>query len=144
MAQNNKKSNPKKKYTKKVTPVRNRDKNDNEYFVKSTVLIIIGLLITMFLFLDPEAPVNGFFKELLLGLFGMPVFMLPFLIFEVGIYGLRKKCLTGKRLTFALLSLTCVSALYHLCTRGDLIPFGDSYILASGLYFSMVSRKKVE
>lgn len=115
---------------------RKKQKNKVNPLGVAAGFIIGGVLLAVFLFLDAEAPVNGFFKKILLGLFGKPAVLLPFMLIGLGIYSFNSREKVAEKTVLSFLSLICVSALFHLCTGVMIIPVADSYQVASGLYLS--------
>ena len=121
MAQNRKRKTKRTKGKQKVY--------DNLY-VKSFGLIALGILFAIFLLVDSDAPVNGFVKSMLLGLFGKPAILLPVILIGVGIYYFKNQKKYTEKLILAFSSLVCISTLFHLCTS-NIIPFSDSYSSAA-------------
>ncbi len=109
----------------------------SDSLLKPLISIIAGILLLLFLFMSPEAPVNGFFKELMLGLFGKPAVIVPILLIEVGIYGFRTRSSIRMRMLFAFLCTWCISAFYHLISTGEVISVVESYTAASYRIFSL-------
>lgn len=126
--------------TKKKASTKGKSRKKQKNKVNPTGLaagfIIGGVLLAVFLFLDAEAPVNGFFKKILLGLFGKPAVLLPFILIGLGIYCFNRQDRVAEKTVLSFLSLICVSALFHLCTGGMIISVADSYQVASGQYLS--------
>ena len=119
-----------KRKRKKITKVNKiRGILDNLYF-RSFGMIAIGILFALFLFVDSNAPVNGFVKSILLGLFGIPAIFVPVVFIGVGIYYFNNQKKFAEKLILSVLSLICVSGLFHLCT-GTIIPLSDAYSTAA-------------
>ena len=119
-----------KRKRKKITKVNKiRGILDNLYF-RSFGMIAIGILFALFLFVDSNAPVNGFVKSILLGLFGIPAIFVPVVFIGVGIYYFNNQKKFAEKLILSFLSLICVSGLFHLCT-GTIIPLLDAYSTAA-------------
>ena len=102
---------------------------ENLYF-RSFGMIAVGILFALFLFVDSNAPVNGFVKSILLGLFGIPAIFVPAIFVGVGIYYFNNQKKFAEKIILSLLSLMCISGLFHLCT-GTIIPISDAYSTAS-------------
>ena len=100
----------------------------NLYF-RSFGMIAVGILFALFLFVDSNAPVNGFVKGVLLGLFGIPAIFVPAIFIGVGIYYFNNQKKFAEKIILSLLSLVCISGLFHLCT-GTIIPISDAYSTA--------------
>lgn len=130
MAQNKKKKKTQKGKAKK--PVKFYD-NVN---IVSAARIVLGFLFAVLLFSDPKAPLGGFSREILLGLFGKTAPFFPISLIGMGIYSAKSKKLARAKLVFAFLSVCCVSALSHLFTSGGIIEIGESYASASSYLFS--------
>ena len=102
---------------------------ENLYF-RSFGMIAVGILFALFLFVDSNAPVNGFVKSILLGLFGIPAIFVPAIFVGVGIYYFNNQRKFAEKIILSFLSLVCVSGLFHLCT-GTIIPVSDAYSTAA-------------
>ena len=99
-------------------------------YVRSFGMIAVGILLALFLFVDSNAPVNGFFKCIILGLFGKPAMLVPAIFIGVGIYYFNNQKKFAEKFILSFLSLVCISGLFHLCT-GTVIPLSDAYATAS-------------
>ncbi len=117
------------KASKNNTKRQNRKAIENLY-IKSFGLIALGMLLLIFLLVDSNAPVNGFIKSIVLGLFGKPAILVPVILIGVGIYYFNEQKKYGEKLALSFASLATLSALFHLCSR-NIIPFSDSYSTAS-------------
>ena len=83
MAQNKKRKKAGKKSVKKQIK--------DMYQIKAFGLIALGILLALFMYVASDAPVNNFFKHLLLGLFGKPAYIVPALLFGNGVYYFNEK-----------------------------------------------------
>ncbi len=99
-------------------------------YVRSFGMIAVGILLALFLFVDSNAPVNGFFKSIILGLFGKPAMLVPVIFIGVGVYYFNNQKKFAEKIILSFLSLIYISGLFHLCT-GSIIPLSDAYATAS-------------
>ena len=92
----------------------------------------VSLLLMLFFFVDSDAPINGMFKELLLGLFGVPAVIIPFLLIAFGIYliKIRDTQKVSRKAVLVFLMLSTVSAFVHL-SETDVVKFANAYSAAS-------------
>ncbi len=123
MAQNRKKKKAIKRPAKKNT-------GPEKFYLKVFGLIGLGIILALFMYVASDAPVNGFFKKLVLGLFGLPGALVPFILMGVGVYYFNEQKKFGEKLALAFGSLMCISAMFHLCSD-SVVSISDSSATAA-------------
>ncbi len=118
-----------------------KSKKKNTKITENTGVIafvraLFGFLFGVLLLSDPQAPLSGWSRGVLLGLFGKTAPLFPIALICMGAYSAKTKKLGRAKLIYSLLSVCCISALAHLCTPGGIIQLSDSYSSASALLFS--------
>lgn len=123
-----------KKGTKAKSAQKQQRKNiskDNSA-INGVCCIVAALLLILFFFVNSEAPINRLFKELLLGLFGAPAVLLPFILITFGIYIIKIKDMSkvARKAVLAFFILSSISAFLHLF-EPDVIKLKNAFSAAS-------------
>lgn len=123
-----------KKGTKAKSTQKQQRKNiskDNSV-LNGVCCIVAALLLILFFFVNSEAPINRLFKELLLGLFGVPAVLLPFILIAFGIYIIKIKDMrkVAQKAVLAFFILSSISAYLHLF-ESDVIKLKNAFSAAS-------------
>ena len=123
MAQNRKKKKAVKRPSRKNT-------SPEKFYLKTFGAIGLGIILALFMYVASEAPVNIFCKKFILGLFGLPGGIVPFILIGVGIYHFNSQKKFGEKLALCFGSLVCISAMLHIC-MGNIVSIADSYSAAA-------------
>ncbi len=109
----------------------------NNSVLYGVICIVVSLLLMLFFFVDSSAPISRFFKQNLLGFFGVPAVLVPFVVLGIGIYLLKDKnsIKAARKSFFIFLILSVISAFVHL-SSGDVIRFTSAFDSAYALTLS--------
>ena len=117
----------------KTTAKKKGTQNTSDKSILAAVCcFVLALLLILFFFVNSEAPINRMFKKFLMGLFGSPSVLIPFILMIFGVYLIKirdtKKAIQKAILVFV--TLSAVSAFVHL-SETDMVNFSNSYSSAS-------------
>ncbi len=128
-AKQTKKKSPARKPQAKRAPAKQTAKGSMRPEVASLLIIAAGILLGIFLYI-PSGIVGGFLRDLLLGLWGLPVFLLPILVLANGIHLAVGKNYPAYQKTYVVLflALFLLSGLIHILSGTAL---SNPFMLAS-------------
>ncbi len=100
----------------------------------AVICFAVAILLFLFFFVDSSAVVNKMFKQNLLGLFGVPAILIPFILVGLGVYFAksRNSQKAGRKLILSFLTLSVISAFVHL-SEEDVSGLGQAFSSAYAL-----------
>lgn len=111
---------------------------EDKSLLYAVICFAAAVLLLLFFFVDSSAVVNRMFKQNLLGLFGVPAILIPFILIGLGVYFLKAKNSQkgGRKAILSFLTLCVISAFVHLSDT-DVLGLGQAF--SSGYALTIMS-----
>lgn len=136
----------KKRKTNKSNKRKSSKRQELHYSVHAVILSLIAILTGVFLYTNGTGVLNIVVKDILLALFSVTAYLIPFILAGLAIYICDQKR-TDKlyiKLTFSLIGCVLLSAMYQIIFEGEfeyseLITYGTS-LVGGGLFGGIIAN----
>lgn len=111
---------------------------EDKSLLYAVICFAVGILLLLFFFVDSSAVINRMFKQNLLGLFGVPAILIPFILGGLGAYlvKIRNSHKAGRKAILSFFALSVISAFVHL-SNPEVLGLGQAF--SSGYALTIMS-----
>ncbi len=139
-------ANKKRKKTNSSGKRNNKNKQQLHYSVHAVILSLIAILTGVFLYTNGTGVLNIVVKDILLALFSVTAYLIPFILAGLAIYICNRKS-TEKlaiKIVFSLIGCILLSAIYQIIFEGEfeyseLVTYGTS-LVGGGLFGGVIAN----